>query len=834
MSWQFDPGQPQYTADDLPEIRAGLIDQMDGLVAHLFGNTKTITPSSKEIRVGNNGSLVINKSNDGGEPGRWFNHEQGVGDGDLLSLIAHVEHLDIKNDFPQVLDKARQFLGMPARSATNPQRQAANKQPWKDTPYDYLEPDGSIRYRVVRRERGDERKFQQCRFDETGKPIWNLTGVTPLPFNLPNIIASEWCIIVEGEKDVLRLAEYGLPATCNSGGSGNWKSDLNQWFAGKSVFIIPDNDAPGRKHARAIAAQLLTVAKSVAIAAICADLPEKSDISDWFDLGYKPDELTTALAQCKAFTEADATRGDLDPKTSKGSASQWEDPIDIFGDDTLAGIPNLPEGVLPTVIEAYARDKAVRLGVDPAMIGIPALAVAAAALDDRFQLQPRVHDIEWQESARLWVAIVEESGGRKTPAARAAMDPLFKIEKRWAEEDAIFAEGRQVAERIYNSKMNKYVKTKADDKQADLPEAPAEFYERRRVVSDITIDAMSEVLKGNPAGVLAFNDELSGWIGSFDVFKGNQAVGRDRALWLELHNGGPKPVDRVKRGRILVPNWGASMLGGIQPGPIKKMTADLTNDGLLQRFIIIHGNQYGPGVDRPANLDATSAYQQAIENLVATEFNQQAVTVFSEQAHADRNLVVQTAEAVKALPDTSPAFRSHLSKWEALFCRLALTFHALETAGTGFGSIAVPVPESTSSRVAVLMLDFLLPNAAKFYADTFGRGDDAEHARWVAGHILAHQLEKVSTRDIGRAYGTLRNDPTGLQKAMAVLHMAAWVDPVNPDRFGHAKRWSVNPRVLSKFSEKAEAEKKRREAEIQKVRQATRFLQNGELMEDVA
>ena len=99
--------------------------------------------------------------------------------------------------------------------------------------------------------------------------------------------AAEWpSNLPEGKKDVHTLEPWGLVASCNPGGSGNshlyagWADS----FRGRHIVILPDNDEPGRKHAAAVAAALLTVATSVRMVEL-PGLPAKGDVADWRDAG---------------------------------------------------------------------------------------------------------------------------------------------------------------------------------------------------------------------------------------------------------------------------------------------------------------------------------------------------------------------------------------------------------------------------------------------------------------------------------------------------------------------------------------------------------------------
>ncbi len=100
---------------------------------------------------------------------------------------------------------------------------------------------------------------------------------------------------------MLALLAWGLAATCNPMGAGKWRSEYNAYFHAKQVVILPDQDAPGRRHAQRVAAALRPVAASVKVVEL-PGLPPKGDIVDWQAAGHDRDELlrlveaTAALA----------------------------------------------------------------------------------------------------------------------------------------------------------------------------------------------------------------------------------------------------------------------------------------------------------------------------------------------------------------------------------------------------------------------------------------------------------------------------------------------------------------------------------------------------------
>ena len=100
--------------------------------------------------------------------------------------------------------------------------------------------------------------------------------------------------------------------------------------------------------------------------------------------------------------------------------------------------PSLPDGIMPTVIDNFARAQGLNMGVDPAGLAMAALTVCCAAIPDSIQLQVKVNDEGWLEPARIWVALVGEPSTKKTPIMNAAAKPIRKLDaaayERWAEE----------------------------------------------------------------------------------------------------------------------------------------------------------------------------------------------------------------------------------------------------------------------------------------------------------------------------------------------------------------------------------------------------------------
>jgi putative DNA primase/helicase len=159
--------------------------------------------------------------------------------------------------------------------------------------YDYTDPKGRLLYQVLRLRPKD---FRQRRPIADGRWEWSLGDVRRVLYCLPQLLAAPtdaWVFVVEGEKDADNLARLGLVATTCAMGAGKWRPEYNAALRGRPVVILPDNDEPGRQHARQVAAALAGTAESVRILEL-PGLPSKGDVSDWL---ARPDHTADALCQ---------------------------------------------------------------------------------------------------------------------------------------------------------------------------------------------------------------------------------------------------------------------------------------------------------------------------------------------------------------------------------------------------------------------------------------------------------------------------------------------------------------------------------------------------------
>lgn len=151
--------------------------------------------------------------------------------------------------------------------------------------YRYEDENGKLAFEVVRRDTREGKKILQRRPDpeKPGAYIWNLKYVRRVLYRLPQLLAAapdQIVYIVEGEKCADALASCGLTATTNSGGAEKWLATYNEHVAERRIVILPDNDLPGFRHARQVAAGVGPLASAWAYLQL-PGLSEGDDVADW-------------------------------------------------------------------------------------------------------------------------------------------------------------------------------------------------------------------------------------------------------------------------------------------------------------------------------------------------------------------------------------------------------------------------------------------------------------------------------------------------------------------------------------------------------------------------
>lgn len=156
----------------------------------------------------------------------------------------------------------------------------------------------------------------------------SLKDVKRVPFQLPLFKDAKIIIIVEGEKCATIVTEQGYVATTlDSGSNSKWNDEYLQYFGGKEILILPDNDEPGIKYA-----EMLKQRMPWAVIKKLPDLETSEDVYDWLQKGHSMEEIK----DIEEYLSDDIEKDSKDKKTPSEILLELieRENIEIFLDDS--------------------------------------------------------------------------------------------------------------------------------------------------------------------------------------------------------------------------------------------------------------------------------------------------------------------------------------------------------------------------------------------------------------------------------------------------------------------------------------------------------------------
>ena len=224
------------------------------------------------------GSFKINVNN-----GKWSDFHTGDKGGDLVALFYYLNQGKFKNMAAAANDLCSQ-AGLPPITGPRPQGIALGAEH-----YAYHDEDGAvIAYMDFRRTEGRKDIYP---WTKNNQGAWIKKGLAvPRPlFNLHLLAGRKGApvVIVEGEKTATAAQiVLGDKAVVSTSPNGSQAAKKASWLPlkGRNVFIIPDDDSPGRAYARQVAEILLSPQVNANVVRICdpGGMGGKGwDIADW-------------------------------------------------------------------------------------------------------------------------------------------------------------------------------------------------------------------------------------------------------------------------------------------------------------------------------------------------------------------------------------------------------------------------------------------------------------------------------------------------------------------------------------------------------------------------
>ncbi|MBS3022814.1 DUF3987 domain-containing protein [Acidiphilium multivorum] len=475
----------------------------------------------------------------------------------------------------------------------------------------------------------------------------------------------------------------------------------------------------------------------------------------------------------------------------------WRKPTDItrnaegWPETSMAPIP-LPDGLppvasftddlLPDAFRAWVMDIANRMQCPSDFPAVAAIVTASAVIGRQMGIHPKRRD-DWLVVPNLWGAVVGRPSLMKTPAIAEARKILSRLEiearKKYEREVAEYELNGSIAKLVAKERKNSAARSiKKAMEAGDDPEKAARAamgaddedikppVRRRYVTQDPTVEKLGELLIETPRGMLLFRDELIGLLRSMDK-DGHE---NDRAFYLEAWNGnGAYTYDRIGRGTIEIDAACVSLMGGIQPGPLRAYIAQANaggagDDGLLQRMQLLvwpdRGDDWRNIDEWPDTTAKTRAYS-VFERLdqIGDPTSTEIPTIRFDDAGQDAfNAWREVFERRFYAEDMPPALEAHLTKYRSLVPSLALIFHLIDTPDA-------PAVGARHVSRAIRWTEYLESHARRLYAQILDPG-------MVAALLLAGRLpelpETFTARDVYRR-GWAGLDRAATERALEVL-----------------------------------------------------------------
>jgi len=562
----------------------------------------------------------------------------------------------------------------------------------KATAFEYPDADGVPMFVVLRVDLPDgSKQFRQLTHVNDGIFAWQGPGPNRPLYRLPELHArpDDIVVLVEGEKCVESLRGLGFLSTTPSQGSK--APSKTEWsaMADRQVVIAPDNDKPGRMFVTAVARLCRAAgATSVRIMEVPVD-DTGDDIADYVqsqrDLGVVDSELRQEI-QRLVDAAVDATPEGPE-KTSESPTQTRPFPVSAF----------------PRYCREIAESGAGAQGVDVAFWAVPMLAILAGCIGGSRRIRIKA---DWSEPAILWAVLVAPSGMGKSPGMKALLRPVRERDKLY------YDQNREAAQRHEQEVLD------AKKHQEAPPGRPPM---RAVAIDDVTMEAVVCRLADNTRGLLLTNDELVGWLRSFDKYRSS---GDDREKWLRIYDGDSIKVDRKATSggprQTLIERAVISVVGTTQPKTAAKfLKGDVQSSGLTPRLLIAsppirptlwtdaeipgeHVRQWRRVVD--ALLDLTHDAQNPVEL---------SLTEDATAAYRDwfNSIVMRQWDATTSGNEVVSAA---LGKARGLVARVSLVLALASKAEAGTAELLRSIT-SDDVRAAIEIIEWFLLEAERFY-----------------------------------------------------------------------------------------------------------------------
>jgi len=358
-------------------------------------------------------------------------------------------------------------------------------------------------------------------------------------------------------------------------------------------------------------------------------------------------------------------------KTVKKEESHIEktDLIDVIEgeqEETIEGIDRktFPIDSLPSVLKNFVIETARDTSSNEEFVFLSALvAMSVARQGSTIYVRKKWED----EVLSIYGACVGETGQGKSPAIRAALEPIKYLSRQL--DDRYSFQKDQYKETLtdYEEILVEWRKNKKILSKPDKPEQPEE---KIIAVSNSTVEALSRYFKSSPA-ILLQKDELTGWIKSFGQYKAGH--GDDREFFLSAWSGDSIKIIRAgKNDSLSLPEKPClSVIGGIVPENLSSLRNK--EDGFIERILFVYPEEKSRKFSFDENEGLSS---EDYRNTIIEIYNRGKMTIRIESEA--KQLFSQYHDYADTRKTENPKIRGSMSKFPSQCLRIAAILASFE------------------------------------------------------------------------------------------------------------------------------------------------------------
>ena len=465
--------------------------------------------------------------------------------------------------------------------------------------------------------------------------------------------------------------------------------------------------------------------------------------------------------------------------------------------------PRMDVSLWPAVLSRRADEIGQTVGCDPLVPLFAGLAAACGVVDARIRLE-LIKD--FKVPPVLWLMTIGAPADKKTPGSAPMLAPLKHLEMEdrprfgkellaWEGQEAMFAASKK-AFLEFNATPEALLDTSQAPAVHELPPQPVPL---RITVDDVTSQKLVRLAADRPRGLLCALDEMNSWVRKLT----DKTSGEDRSAWVKAYESSPYEMDRVGSGSIYAENLAVSIYGNIQPRVFRENLANLSADGLVQRFVpcILNGDLTRKPVEIPDYLLNKGQWEQTLRVIFAMPPLTYQLSPSAKVAFQEFQDWYDEKRKDERLLQSDDTFMTAFGKVEGLAGRLMLMFHLIES------PFSPTVAEDIAQRVIHITKTYIVPAYRYALSELSGASN---FDTWLRDYVIQYadqpsltmaEIKRSARRQIEKV--NVWQQDQMIYGAMYPLEQGRWVarmDDGSRENQHHAQ-WAINPALAAQFKD---------------------------------